>query len=132
MPRACLDPSLFIRLLLLLGAPDVDYCEASSKLRRAFTAMSFSCCTFSCERGLADGSLLVIVLMVSILGNAIAFEVPRMAPTYGKETVSLTVRIDPTIRLRRKSEEDDRELLEMGEVGVVLFGVGEGGEGGRP
>ncbi|GJX08811.1 retrovirus-related pol polyprotein from transposon TNT 1-94 [Tanacetum coccineum] len=29
-------------------------------------------------------------------------------------------------------EEDERELLEMGEVGVVLSGGGEGGEGGRP
>nr|GEX59204.1 retrovirus-related Pol polyprotein from transposon TNT 1-94 [Tanacetum cinerariifolium] len=29
-------------------------------------------------------------------------------------------------------EEDDRELLEMGDVGVVLFGGGEGGKGGRP
>ncbi|GJZ86665.1 hypothetical protein Tco_0658275 [Tanacetum coccineum] len=28
-------------------------------------------------------------------------------------------------------EEDEKELLEMGEVGVVLFGGGEGGEGGR-
>ncbi|GJX78607.1 hypothetical protein Tco_0326756 [Tanacetum coccineum] len=29
-------------------------------------------------------------------------------------------------------KEDERELLEMGEVGVVLFGRGEGGEGGIP
>ncbi|GKG61540.1 hypothetical protein Tco_0621249, partial [Tanacetum coccineum] len=29
-------------------------------------------------------------------------------------------------------EEDERELLEKGDIGVVLFGGGEGGEGGRP
>ncbi|GKC68288.1 hypothetical protein Tco_1100886, partial [Tanacetum coccineum] len=31
-----------------------------------------------------------------------------------------------------QGEEDERELLEMEEVGVLLFGGGEGGEGGRP
>ncbi|GJX78022.1 hypothetical protein Tco_0324833 [Tanacetum coccineum] len=31
-----------------------------------------------------------------------------------------------------RGEEDERELLEMEEVGVLLFGGGEGGEGGRP
>ncbi|GJU29963.1 putative reverse transcriptase domain-containing protein [Tanacetum coccineum] len=34
--------------------------------------------------------------------------------------------------LMQRGEEDERELLEMGEVGVFLFGGGEGGEGGRP
>ncbi|GKA84218.1 hypothetical protein Tco_0805813 [Tanacetum coccineum] len=29
-------------------------------------------------------------------------------------------------------EEDERELFEIGEVGVVLFGGGEGGDRGRP
>ncbi|GJZ49772.1 hypothetical protein Tco_0603962 [Tanacetum coccineum] len=29
-------------------------------------------------------------------------------------------------------EEDERELLEMGEIGIVLFGRGDDGEGGRP
>ncbi|GKE15018.1 hypothetical protein Tco_1422595 [Tanacetum coccineum] len=49
--RACLGPSLSLRLLLLLGVPDSECREASSKLRRAFTALSFSWCTFSAMIG---------------------------------------------------------------------------------
>ncbi|GJS99991.1 hypothetical protein Tco_0821161 [Tanacetum coccineum] len=47
MLRVRLGPSLSLRFLLLLGVPDSECREASSKLRRAFTALSFSCCTFS-------------------------------------------------------------------------------------
>nr|GEU72931.1 hypothetical protein [Tanacetum cinerariifolium] len=42
MLRTCPDPSLFLRSLLLLGVPDWKCYETSSKLRRAFTALSFS------------------------------------------------------------------------------------------
>nr|GEV76472.1 putative transposase (putative), gypsy type [Tanacetum cinerariifolium] len=49
MLRTCLDPILSLRLFLLLGVPDSEYCEASSKLRRAFKALSFSCLPKSCE-----------------------------------------------------------------------------------
>ncbi|GKC14028.1 hypothetical protein Tco_1010810 [Tanacetum coccineum] len=45
--RIRLDSILFLRSLLLLGVPDSECCEASSKLRRAFIALSFYCCTFS-------------------------------------------------------------------------------------
>nr|GEZ61629.1 hypothetical protein [Tanacetum cinerariifolium] len=45
--QACLDPSLSLRLLLLFGVPNSECREVSSKLRRAFTALSFSRCTFS-------------------------------------------------------------------------------------
>nr|GEZ23484.1 hypothetical protein [Tanacetum cinerariifolium] len=59
--RICLDLSLFLRSLLLLGVPDSECCEASSKLRRAFTSLIFSCytfswCTFSAMIVKVDGS----------------------------------------------------------------------------
>nr|GEU94882.1 hypothetical protein [Tanacetum cinerariifolium] len=47
MLRVCLGPSPFLRSLLLLGVPDSECCDVSSNLRRAFTALSLSCCTFS-------------------------------------------------------------------------------------
>nr|GFC69369.1 hypothetical protein [Tanacetum cinerariifolium] len=45
--RIRLDPSVFLRSLLLLGVLESECCETSSKLRRVFTALSFSCCSFS-------------------------------------------------------------------------------------
>nr|GEY06102.1 hypothetical protein [Tanacetum cinerariifolium] len=90
------DPSLFLRSLLLLSVPDSDCCETSSKLRRAFTALSFvaapsleadlpkSCGTCSVFLTADVGWLTRVcslVLMVIILGNAVIFAVPRMAPT---------------------------------------------------
>nr|GEY91308.1 hypothetical protein [Tanacetum cinerariifolium] len=53
--RACPGPSLSLTSLLLLGVPDFECREDYSKLRRAFAAFSFSCCTFSwLGQGLVD------------------------------------------------------------------------------
>nr|GEW84411.1 hypothetical protein [Tanacetum cinerariifolium] len=57
-----LDLSLFLRSFLLLGVPDSECCKTSSKLRWAFTALSFLVVPFRVlhgERRLAKGSLLV-------------------------------------------------------------------------
>nr|GEZ50482.1 hypothetical protein [Tanacetum cinerariifolium] len=41
MLQTCLDPSVSLRLILLLDAPDYESCKAFSKLRRDFTALRF-------------------------------------------------------------------------------------------
>nr|GEV55550.1 hypothetical protein [Tanacetum cinerariifolium] len=48
------------------------------------------------------------------------------------DDIALVASFDVTGLHSKKGEEDERELLEMRKVGVVLFDRGEGGEGGRP